>query len=164
MTSLLPFLYIVLLQGNIYIADYNNNRVRKITVSLGIITTYAGTGTGSYSGDNGLATSATLNTPSGISIGNAFLIVIICLILILISLFPSDSTDMYLYIADTQNNRIRKVTASTGIISTIAGTGTASYSGDNGQATSAGLNMPLGVAVDSSGSIFSSFILVPWLC
>jgi len=58
-----------------------------------------------------------------------------------------------LYIADSINNRIRKVTASTSVISTIAGTGTASYSGDNGQATSAALNYPIGVAVDTSGKI-----------
>ena len=57
------------------------------------------------------------------------------------------------YIADTYNNRIRKVTVSTGIITTIAGTGTSSYSGDNGAATSASLNLPHGVAVDASGRI-----------
>ena len=57
------------------------------------------------------------------------------------------------YIADASNCRIRKVTVSTGIISTIAGTGTRSYSGDNGAATSAALNRPLGVAVDASGRI-----------
>ena len=58
-----------------------------------------------------------------------------------------------MYIADTSNHRIRKVTVSTGIITTIAGTGTASYSGDNGAATSATLNGPCGVAVDASGRI-----------
>ena len=57
------------------------------------------------------------------------------------------------YIADTFNNRIRKVTVSTGIISTIAGAGSASYSGDNGAATSATLYQPTGVAVDASGRI-----------
>ena len=57
------------------------------------------------------------------------------------------------YIADSWNSRIRKVTVSTGIISTIAGTGTASYSGDNGAATSATLNYPWGVALDASGRI-----------
>ena len=56
-----------------------------------------------------------------------------------------------MYIADRSNNRIRKVTVSTGIITTIAGAGTASYSGDNGAATSATLSKPYGVAVDSSG-------------
>ena len=57
------------------------------------------------------------------------------------------------YIADTNNNRIRKVTVSTGIITTIAGTGTSSYSGDNGAATSAKLYYPIGVALDASGRI-----------
>jgi DNA-binding beta-propeller fold protein YncE len=73
------------------------------------------------------------------------------------------------YIADRSNNRIRKVTISTGIISTIAGTGASSYSGDNGAATSAALNSPYGVTVDSSGKaavvnifiIYSIFICSP---
>ena len=73
--------------GNVYIADFYNNRVRKVTVSTGIITTVAGTATSSYSGDGGPATSAALYYPSGVSIGNSFLIVITCLILILNSFF-----------------------------------------------------------------------------
>ena len=119
--------------GNVYIGDSANCRIRKITVSTGIITTIAGTGTASYSGDNGAATSATLLNPCGVtvdSIGNV-------------------------YIADEYNNCIRKVTVSTGIISTIAGTGTSSYSGDNSAATAATLNGPFGVAFDpSSGNIY----------
>ncbi len=113
-----------------YIADYYNHRIRKVTVSTGIITTIAGTETASYSGDNGQATSATLNYPSGITL----------------------NSEGNMYIADQRNFRIRKVTVSTGIISTIAGTGTQSYSGDNGPATSAALNYPTGIALDSSGS------------
>ena len=62
-----------------------------------------------------------------------------------------------MYIADVNNNRIRKVTVSTGIITTFAGTGTSSYSGDNGQATSAALNNPQGVALDASGGNLSIF-------
>ena len=116
--------------GNIYIADYNNQRIRKVTVSTGIISTIAGTGTSSYSGDNGPATSATLNYPCGVGLDTAGNV----------------------YIADTFNHRIRKVTISTGIITTFAGTGTASYSGDNGPATSATLNTPVGVTVDSAGT------------
>ncbi len=57
-----------------------------------------------------------------------------------------------MYIADTSNNRVRKVTVSTGIITTIAGTGTGSYSGDNGPATSAALNSPFGMTLDSAGT------------
>ena len=116
--------------GNIYIADLYNQRIRKVTVSTGIISTIAGTGTASYSGDNGAATSATLNNPNGVGLDTAG----------------------NMYIADFTNNRIRKVTISTGIITTFAGTGTASYSGDNGPATSATLNRPFGVAVDSAGT------------
>ena len=116
--------------GNIYIADQWNHRIRKVTVSTGIISTIAGTGASSYSGDNGAATSATLYTPRGVGLDTAGNV----------------------YIADTSNHRIRKVTISTGIITTFAGTGTASYSGDNGPATSATLYYPIGVAVDSAGT------------
>ena len=115
--------------GNIYIADNGNSRIRKVTVSTGIISTIAGTGTESYSGDNGAATSATLNYPCGVVLDTA----------------------SNVYIADTHNHRIRKVTISTGIITTIAGTGTGSYSGDNGPATSAALYHPTKVALDSAG-------------
>jgi len=116
--------------GNIYIAEWGNQRIRKVTVSTGIISTIAGTGASSYSGDNGAATSATLSYPFGVGLDTAGNV----------------------YIADTDNHRIRKVTISTGIITTFAGTGTSSYSGDNGPATSATLNYPYGVAVDSAGT------------
>ncbi len=122
--------YSVLL-GNVYIADAHNHRIRKVTVSTGIITTIAGTGTsGSYSGDNGPGTSAALNLPCGVAI----------------------DTSGNVYIADSFNNRIRKVTVSTGIITTIAGSGASSFSGDNNQATAATLKFPTGVALDSAGT------------
>ncbi len=117
--------------GNVYISDSFNNRIRKVTISTGIITTIAGSGSGSYSGDNGAATAATLYYPSGVtvdSLGN-------------------------IYIADESNQCIRKVTVSTGIITTIAGTGSASYSGDGGQATSATLFYPADVNLDSAGTL-----------
>ena len=108
----------------------NNHRIRKVTVSTGIITTIAGSITsGSYSGDNGQATSAGLNHPTGVSL----------------------DTSGNVYISDSDNHRIRKVTISTGIITTIAGTGSAIYNGDSGQATSAGVASPQGVALDASG-------------
>ena len=113
-----------------YIADRNNHRIRKVTVSTGIISTIAGTGTSSYSGDNGAATSASLYIPLGVGLDTAGNV----------------------YIADTSNHRIRKVTISTGIITTFAGTGGASYGGDNGPATSATLYYPYEVAVDSAGT------------
>ncbi len=135
--------------GNIYFADLNNNRIRRVTVSTGIITTIAGTGSSGYSGDNGPATSAELNYPQGVAVDSAgcyisyFYFLEIYLNIILGNV----------YIADTTNNCIRKVTVSTGIITTIAGTGTAYYSGDNGLAMSAELCRPTGVTVDSAGLI-----------
>jgi trimeric autotransporter adhesin len=118
--------------GNIYIADTYNNRIRMVTKSTGIISTVAGTGSYSYSGDGGQATSATLYNPRTVA---------------------TDETGN-IYIADSANSRIRMVTKSTGIISTVAGTGSSGYSGDGGQATSAVLNYPYGVAVDASGNIY----------
>src|SRR5262249_47145296 len=105
--------------GNLFIADLDNDRVRKVNVA-GIITTVAGTVDG-FSGDGGPATSAQLSSPMRLAVdlsGN-------------------------LFIADYDNGRIRKVNAS-GIISTVAGNGSYSYSGDGGPATSAGMG-PLGV-------------------
>ncbi len=135
--------------GNVHFNDYSNHRVRKITVSTGIITTYAGTGASSYSGDGGVATSAALNLPNGLCMdtsGNsASTIAIFAYLSTLLTSLGN------IYIADQNNHRIRKVTASTNIISTIAGTGSASYSGDNGLASSAAMSNPAGVAVDSSG-------------
>jgi trimeric autotransporter adhesin len=118
--------------GNIYIADTNNNRIRMVTKSTGIISTVAGTGSSGYSGDGGLATSAALYYPQGVALdasGN-------------------------IYIADTYNSRMRMVMKSTGIISTVAGTGSSGYSGDGGLATSAALNYPYGVAIDASGNLY----------
>ncbi len=116
--------------GNVYVADTYNSRVRKI--SNGIITTIAGTGTPGSSGDGGLATNAQLTSPVSVAV---------------------DSTGN-IFISDSDENRIRKV--SNGIISTVAGNGTAGYSGDNGPATSAALNHPNGIAVDSDGALYIS--------
>ena len=121
--------------GDLFIADFNNNRIRKVAAS-GIITTVAGSGAtghanGKFSGDGGPATSATLAGPVGIAV---------------------DSSGN-LFIADTYNSRIRKVSA-TGIITTVAGNGNLSFSGDGGPATAASLFYPEGVAVDGSGNLF----------
>ncbi len=136
-----------------YIADTYNHRIRKVTVATGIITTIAGTGSGSYSGDSGAATSAALNFPNGIALDLSGIITIINSLLdnLLIDIPTPNLGDVY--IADSSNQRIRKVTISTGIISTIAGTGSATYSGDNGAATSAALRHPYRVTVDASGII-----------
>jgi len=119
--------------GNLYIADYINNRIRKVDSGTGIITTVAGNGTEAYAGDNGPATSASFdNLRGGVTV---------------------DSTGNF-YIADYNNNRIRKVASGTGIITTVAGNGTGAYAGDNGPATSASLYSPSHVAIDSSGNLF----------
>ena len=116
--------------GNVYIADSGNNKIRKVN-SAGIITTFAGTGAQGSSGDSGAGTSAQLSGPTGVSV----------------------DISRNAYIADSGNNKIRKVT-STGIITTIAGTGTVGSSGDGGRATSAQLSNPTGVSVDISGNMY----------
>ncbi|MFB5761966.1 cadherin-like beta sandwich domain-containing protein [Paenibacillus medicaginis] len=116
--------------GNLYIADFMNNRIRKVD-SSGNISTVAGTGENGYSGDGGAATTAQLSDPQGVAV---------------------DSSGN-LYIADRGNNRIRKVDSS-GNISTVAGTGEWGYSGDGGAATTAQLYYPFDVAVDSSGNLY----------
>ena len=120
--------------GNLYITDRNNNVIRMITKRTGIITTIAGTGAHGYSGDGGLATSASLKSPEGIVV---------------------DAVTGNIYIADSGNNVIRLTAKSTGIITTIVGTGTRGYSGDGGPATSAMLLYPSDVAIDAlTGNIY----------
>ncbi len=156
--SSFPFLIILLPTGNVYIADEGNNRIRKVTVSTGLITTIAGTGTGGYSGDNGAATSAKLNSPYDITVDSSgkqsyFLVLHYILLFSYLFLLANDDLQDNIYIADGYNNRIRKVTVLTGLITTIAGSSTSgSYSGDGGAATSAGLNHPVRVTTDTSGS------------
>ncbi len=145
--------------GNYYITEISGHRVRKVMTvttdipttapsifptyypslsphSIIVISTIAGTGTASYSGDGGAATSAAIYMPTGIDIdsnGNVFF------------------TDRF-------NHRVRKITASTGIITTYAGTGTASYNGDGVVATSAALNYPTGLCLDTSGITHTKLI------
>ena len=135
--------------GNVYFSEFYNQRIRKITASTGIITTYAGTGSCTYSGDGGAASSASLCLPEGLAIdasGNQSFTYYRSTTLTAIRTLLGN-----IYIGDDGNHRVRKITVSTGVISTIAGTGTASYSGDNGAATSATLYQPIGMALDMSG-------------
>ena len=148
--------FVLYLVGNVYIGDTNNHRIRKVTVSTGNITTIAGNGgTGSYSGDNGPATSAALYLPRAIAIdasgNNNVIIYLAPLFLILFHHLGN------VYIADEYNHRIRKITVSTGIINTIAGTGSTTYNGDNIAATSSNLNYPQGLSVDSAGNLFLKY-------
>ncbi len=117
------------INGNVYFSDANNV-IRKISGEN--ISTVAGTGVVGYLGDDGMATAARLSFPSGLAVdvsGN-------------------------LYISDSGNHVIRMVTASTGKIKTVAGSGVPGYSGDNGPALSAKLNSPVGVAIDKNGNLF----------
>lgn len=117
--------------GNIFIADYNNNAIRKVSAS-GIISTIAGNGSPGYSGDGGPATAALLRKPNGII----------------------TTTGGNIYFCDYENHCVRKIDGATGVITTIAGTGTAGYSGDGMTATAAQLNYPITLAIDGSGSIY----------
>jgi large repetitive protein len=124
--------------GNMYIADGGHNKIRIVAppvspATAGIIHTFAGSGDAGFSGDGGSATAANLNSPTGIALDGAG----------------------NLYIADTGNNRIRKVTPS-GKISTIVGNGVAGYAGDNQVAdtVTTELNQPLGVTVDYAGNLY----------
>jgi sugar lactone lactonase YvrE len=116
--------------GNLYVADFYKHRVRKVTPS-GTISTVAGTGTPGSAGDGGAAANAQLYLPSGLVF----------------------DTNGNLYVAEFGGHRVRKINAA-GIISTFAGTGSASFGGDGGAAVTAGLNGPRGLAVDAAGYIY----------
>jgi DNA-binding CsgD family transcriptional regulator len=116
--------------GSIFIADTLNSRIRRVDPQ-GIITTVAGSGEPGFSGDDGQAVDARLNSPAGVAVGFGARILI----------------------ADSGNNRIREVNTA-GVISTIAGTGDAAYLGDGGPATSAALNSPQGIVVDAEDELF----------
>jgi sugar lactone lactonase YvrE len=119
--------------GDIYFADSQNNVIRKITLSTGVITTVAGIGPdqAGFSGDNGPATEAKLHTPVGVAFG----------------------ADGSMYISDSGNERIRKI-APDGTITTFAGTGEQGYSGDGGAATLAQFHFLRGIAVDADGNVY----------
>lgn len=118
--------------GHLYIADTLNHRVRRVDAETGVITTVAGLGRPRCSGDGGLAVEAGLNEPAALAL----------------------SDEGVLYIADQSNNRVRAVDLTTGVVCTVAGTGTAAYNGDGVVATETGLAGPSGLALASDGTLF----------
>ena len=126
----LPFGVAVDTAGNLYIAEFGNNRVRKVATN-GNISTLAGNGVNGFSGDGGQATGAMLNGPQAVA---------------------ADSQGN-VYVGDTANNRVRKV-APNGVITTVAGSGDAGYSGDGGAAVNAQVGNPAALAVDTAGNIY----------
>ena len=127
-----PFSIAVDHKGNLYIADAGNNRIRKVDTA-GIITTIAGSGISGYGGDDSSAVLCKITYPGGVAV----------------------DIDGNVYIGDGSNNRIRRVDTS-GIITTICGTGVAGFSGDSGLATLANINNPFKIAVDSARNIYFS--------
>ncbi|MEO7919627.1 MAG: hypothetical protein ABIT01_09205, partial [Thermoanaerobaculia bacterium] len=115
--------------GNLFIADSLNHRIRKVAAGTGVITTIAGTGTPAFAGDGAAASQASFNEPRAICVG------------------PGGD----LYIADSGNHAVRRIAASTNVIETVAGTGSAGDGGDGGPAVAARLHSPRGVALTPDG-------------
>ena len=125
-----PIAVTVSADGDLYIADHRNSRIRKVDAATGIITTVAGVGEQGFSGDGGPATLAAISLPRDVVL----------------------DAEGSLYIADGANNRIRKVSPD-GTITTVAGTGRAEFSG-GGHARRASLSMPYSIALDPAGNLF----------
>jgi sugar lactone lactonase YvrE len=118
--------------NNLYLADTRNHRIRRIDSTTGILTTIAGNGTQGFSGDSGPAIAAAIDSPTGLALDAA----------------------NNLYLADTHNHRIRRIAAATGLITTIVGTGSLGFSGDNAQATTAAVALPHGLTTDAAGNLY----------
>lgn len=124
--------------NNIYIADTGNRRIRRVDATTGILTTIAGTGNSGFNGENIVAKDANLGTIQDIII---------------------DARNQYLYIADSLQQRVRKINIATNIITTVAGNGDPGYSGDKGLAISAKLNYPKGLSMDTLGNLYIADML-----
>ena len=118
--------------GNLFVADAHHNRIRRVDAATGIISTVAGNGLAGFSGDGGPATEASIASPHGVAV----------------------DSDGHVFIADLGNARIRRVDAGTGMIGTVAGNGTAGFSGEGGAAVSAGVASPISVHVDGRGNVY----------
>jgi len=119
-------------EERIYLADTENHRVRRVDLARGIVETVAGTGAAGGAGDGGPATEAELSHPRDVEI----------------------APDGRLFIADTENHRVRVVDPSTGVIETVAGTGEPGMDGDGGPARAAMLRRPFGIALDAGGDLY----------
>jgi sugar lactone lactonase YvrE len=119
-------------QGRLYVVDTENHRIRRIDFTASLVETVAGNGTAGFAGDGGPATEAALNYPRDVAIG----------------------PDGRVFIADTDNHRVRVVDPSTGVISTAAGNGEAAFGGDGGNPVAASLQRPFGISVDGDGNLF----------
>ena len=120
--------------GNLYISDTHNNRIRRVDAVTQQISTVAGTGAVGFAGDGGPAIAAHLNAPLGLALDGS----------------------NHLYLADSGNQRLRSLDLTTGVISTVAGSGQQGFSGDNGPALAASFNSPSGLAADRYGNLFIS--------
>jgi DNA-binding beta-propeller fold protein YncE len=119
-------------QGRLYVADTQNHRIRRIDLAANLITTVAGDGAPGFSGDGGLAVDAQLKYPRDVELG----------------------PDGRLYIADTENHRVRAVDMETGLIATVAGDGVDRFGGDGGDPLRASFNRPWGIAFDGAGNLY----------
>ena len=118
--------------GDLYIADSHNQRVREVAGATGTITTIVGAGAAGFSGDGGPAKAALLDLPTALALDAAG----------------------NLYVADTDNHRVRRIAAATGIITTVAGNGVEGFAGDNGPAAAASIDSPNGLAIDAAGNLY----------
>ncbi len=127
--------------GNMYVGDEGNRRVRKVNQSDQQINTVLGNGTAGFSGDDGQGTAAQIDLPLGQSAQPAGKVCV-------------DPTDHYLYLADTNNNRVRRLDLLSGVVTTVAGNGVAAFAGDGGLATAASLSFPVDVDCDAAGNLY----------